>query len=117
MTQYNVIVWKTNGDENFHAFQNKPTFQDLYPLIGCSTIEIQRGYDRDISQRSFDMYCDEESKLVQKPANERATWAWYKWQKRTGNNCIPGDYISGDVAIIKKVDINLVDETKKEIAA
>ena len=27
---YNVILWKDNGDENFHVFKNKPTFQELY---------------------------------------------------------------------------------------
>ena len=27
---YNVILWKDNGDENFHVFKHKPTFDDLY---------------------------------------------------------------------------------------
>ena len=35
--------------------------------------------------------------------NNRATKAWYEWQKRPGRTCIPGDFIAGDVAILKKV--------------
>ena len=30
---YNVILWKDNGNEDFHVFKTKPTFQDLYKLI------------------------------------------------------------------------------------
>jgi len=102
---YNVILWKVNGDEDIHAFKDKPSFQDMYKLIECDTIEIQKGYDKEISSRSFDMYCDEESKLKQSLPNARATEAWYKWQKNTGHQCLPGDYISGNVCIIKKVQI------------
>ena len=36
--------------------------------------------------------------------NTKATQAWYAWQKRTGRQCIPGDFIAGHVAIIKKVN-------------
>ena len=57
---YNVILWKDNGDENFHVFKHKPTFDDLYKLIGCSLIEITKGYNPEVSQKSFEMYIDEE---------------------------------------------------------
>lgn len=109
---YNVIVWKDNDNEDIHVFKNKPTFKDLYPLLDCDLIEIQKGYNPEVSKRSFDMYCDEEAKL--KPANypnRRATHAWYTWMKRTNRMCLPGDGISGAVAIIKKLDIKL-----KEVA-
>ena len=109
---YKLHIWKAamenglpvNDNETFE-FTKKPTFDDMYPLINCDTIEILQGYDKDISDRSFDMYIDEESKL--KPVvvkNTKATKAWFDWQKRTGRVCIPGDFIAGHVAIIKKVN-------------
>jgi len=105
---YNVIVWKDNDNEDIHVFKKKPTFKDLYPLLDCSMIEITKGYNKEINNRSFDMYCDEESKMKNTTyPNKRATQAWYEWQKRTGHMCLPGDYIAGSVAIIKKIDIKL----------
>ena len=47
----------------------------------------------------------EESKL--KPVivkNTKATKAWFDWQERTKRQCLPGDFIAGHVAIIKKVN-------------
>ena len=109
---YNVILWKDNDNEDIHVFKNKPTFADLYPLIGCDMIEILQGYDSEISNRTFDMFCDEESKMKNTTyPNKRATKAWYEWQKRTKRQCLPGDHIVGNVAIIKKIDIKL-----KEVA-
>ena len=105
---YNVIVWKDNDNEDIHVFKNKPTFKELYPLIGCDMIEILQGYDPEISNRTFDMYCDGESKLKNTTyPNKRATKAWYEWQKRTKRQCLPGDHVVGHVAIIKKIDIKL----------
>lgn len=105
---YNVILWKDNDNEDIHVFKNKPTFKELYPLIGCDMIEILQGYDPEISNRTFDMYCDEESKLKNTTyPNKRATKAWYEWQKRTKRQCLPGDHVVGHVAIIKKIDIKL----------
>lgn len=105
---YNVIIWKDNDNEDIHVFKNKPTFKELYPLLGCDMIEILQGYDTEISNRTFDMYCDEESKMKSTTyPNKRATKAWYNWQERTKRQCLPGDHIAGSVAIIKKVDIKL----------
>lgn len=105
---YNVIIWKDNDNEDIHVFKNKPTFADIYPLIGCDMIEILQGYDPEISNRTFDMYCDEESKLKNTTyPNKRATKAWYEWQKRTKRQCLPGDHVVGHVAIVKKIDIKL----------
>ena len=105
---YNVIIWKDNNNEDIHVFENKPTFKELYPLLDCDMIEIQQGYDPKVQKRTFDMYCDEEAKLKNTTyPNERATKAWYAWQQKTKRQCLPGDYIAGSVAIIKKVDIKL----------
>jgi hypothetical protein len=105
---YNVIIWKDNNNEDIHVFENKPTFKELYPLLDCDMIEIQQGYDHEVQKRTFDMYCDEEAKLKNTTyPNERATKAWYAWQQKTKRQCLPGDYIAGSVAIIKKVDIKL----------
>jgi len=105
---YNVIIWKDNNNEDIHVFENKPTFKELYPLLDCDMIEIQQGYDPEVQKRTFDMYCDEEAKLKNTTyPNERATKAWYAWQQKTKRQCLPGDYIAGSVAIIKKVDIKL----------
>ena len=105
---YNVIIWKDNDNEDIHVFKNKPTFKELYPLLGCDMIEILQGYDTEISNRTFDMYCDEESKLKNTTyPNKRATKAWYNWQERTKRQCLPGDHIAGSVAIIQIVVITL----------
>ena len=108
---YKLHLWKAimgdNGPENgteTHEYNTKPTFEDMYKHIGCDMIEILHGYDKDISNRTFDIYCDEESKL-KNPfiKNDKATKAWYAWQERTGRTCIPNDFIAGNVAIIEKV--------------
>jgi hypothetical protein len=49
---------------------------------------------------------------LHKPANEKATIAWYRWLDNAGRMCMPGDTINGDVAIIKKLDVKINDKTK-----
>ena len=108
---YKLHLWKANWGNNgpetgseTHEYTKKPTFQDMYGHIGCNQIEILHGYDKDISKRTFDIYCDEESKLKNPfVKNDRATKAWYAWQERTGRTCIEGDFVAGNVAIIEKV--------------
>jgi len=108
---YNVILWKDNGNEDIHVFEKKPTFKELYPLIGCSTIQIVAGYTDE--HKTFEMYIDEEGKYnpLAYP-NKRATNAWYEWQKRTKRMCLPGDHIAGNAAIIK--NIGKIKSVKKE---
>ena len=98
---YNVILWKDNDNEDIHVFENKPTFKDLYPLIGCELIEITKGYTEELG--TFEMHIDEEGKFnnLNYP-NKRATQAWYAWQQRTKRACLPGDNLVGTVAIVKK---------------
>ena len=108
---YKLIIWKAiwtdQGPEtgtHSYILNYKPTFEDMYKHLGTDMIEISKGYDKNISNRSFDMYMDEESKL--KPVvvkNNKATEAWYAWQEKTGRTCIPEDFIAGHVAIIKRI--------------
>ena len=98
---YNVILWKDNDNEDIHVFKGKPTFSELYKLIGCNLIEIVQGYNDE--DKTFDMYSDEEAKLKNTTyPNKRATKAWYAWQQRTKRACLPGDNLVGSVAIVKK---------------
>ena len=53
---YNVILWKDNDNEDIHVFKNKPTFDDLYKLIGCELIEITKGYTEELG--TFEMHMD-----------------------------------------------------------
>ena len=111
---YKLIIWKAMmGDrgpvtgQDSYIMNYKPTFEEMYKHLNCNMIEIVQGYDKDISNRSFDMYIDEESKLKSTIIkNKRATEAWYAWQERTDRMCLPGDFIAGNVAIIRKVDKN-----------
>ena len=68
----------------------KPTFEDMYKHLSTDMIEITKGYDKDISDRSFDMYIDEESKL--KPVivnNTKATKAWFDCKNvQKDNDCL-----------------------------
>jgi hypothetical protein len=108
---YKLLIWKSvmdhhgpNTKEESYIMNYKPTFEELYKHLDCSMIEILSGYDKNISNRTFDMYCDEESKLKTPIVkNKRATDAWYAWQDRTKRQCVPGDFIAGNVAVIKKV--------------
>ncbi len=104
--KYKVIRWQTDGTEEIWEAPQKPTFQEMYKLINCTTIQRQSGYDKDISNRTFDMWMDEESKMkadefIKK--NIRATNAWFRWMKRTGHMCMPGDFIAGNTIIYKKI--------------
>ena len=96
-------------------FVQKPDWANIRPLINADMIEIQKGYDTDISNRSFEMLCNEEAKMTNMIVkNNRATKAWYEWQRRTGRKCLPGDFIAGDVAILKKV--YEPNETEQEVS-
>ncbi len=104
--KYKVIRWQTDGTEEIWEAPQKPTFPEMYKLINCTTIERQRGYDKDISNRTFDMWCDEESKMKGDEfikRNERATNAWINWLMRTGHKRMHDDFIAGNVVVYKKI--------------
>ena len=103
---YKVIRWQTDGTEEIWEAPQKPTFQEMYKLINCTTIERQSGYDKNISNRTFDMWCDEESKMKGDEfikRNERATNAWINWLMRTGHKRMHDDFIAGNVVVYKKI--------------
>ena len=104
--KYKVIRWQTDGTEEIWDASQKPTFPEMYKLINCTTIERQSGYDKEISNRTFDMWCDEESKMKGDEfikRNERATNAWINWLMRTGHKRMHDDFIAGHVVIYKKI--------------
>ena len=91
-----------------YDFKNKPTFEDMYGYLDCDMIQISTGYLPEWSNRKdgyTDIYFDEEGKFKELVIpNKHITNAWYKWQEKTGHQSLPGDYISGKVAVIQKVD-------------
>ena len=108
--KYKVIRWQTDGTEEIWEAPQKPTSPQMYKLINCTTIERQSGYDKNISNRTFDMWCDEDSKMkgdefIKK--NERATNAWYTWMNRTGHKCMHDDFIAGTVVVYKKIPCSI----------
>ena len=50
-SQWNVIIWTAMGDVKFRVFVQKPDWANIKPLINADMIEIQKGYDKDISDR------------------------------------------------------------------
>ena len=108
---YNLYIIDPDGSINTIEWtkKDKPTFEDMYPLIGCDTIQISTVYLPEFSNRKdgyVQIHIDEEG-LFKDPVpqvNRRITSAWYKWQEKTGHMCIPGDQIRGKVAIIQKTD-------------
>jgi|TARA_R100001443_G_scaffold6772_1_gene15842 hypothetical protein len=103
--KYKVYVWDADADNTETVFEApaKPTLEQLYKLIGCDTVERVSGYDKSVSNRTFDIWIDEEGKFRNPAKNLRATNAWFRWMHRTGHINIPGDYISGKAVCYKKI--------------
>ncbi len=105
---YELIIWKTSNEAHTLPFEKKPDWNKIKQLLGVQMLEIHKGYNTDVSNRSFEMLCDEEAKLRYGfKQNKRATVAWYEWQQRTGHMCIPGDFIAGDVAIVRRKNASI----------
>ena len=66
-------------------------------------MERVSGYDKSVSNRTFDIWIDEEGKFKSSTKNVRATNAWFRWMHRTGHVNIPGDYITGTTVCYKKI--------------
>jgi hypothetical protein len=106
-----VILVAEPREQKVIMFEKEPTFQDLYPLLDCKTIEIQQCW---VDNKAMDMYCDEDSKMKESiKYNEIATDLWYDWQEATGHQCIPGDYIAGNVALIYNEGKSCAVDSKK----
>ena len=59
--QYNVYVWDADADNTETVFEApaKPTLEQMYKLIGCDRVERVSGYDKSVSNRTFDIWIDE----------------------------------------------------------
>ena len=102
--EYKLIVWRTNGKTEISHHTEKPNFKLLYEKLKCRTIEMLRGKYYTISERVFDIYCDEESKLKEPHhINIKATSAWLRWQGIASTQSLPGDFIAGDTGVILKM--------------
>lgn len=102
--EYKLIVWRTKGEPEVSYHKDKPNFKLLYEKLNCDTIEILKGKDYTVSERVFDIYCDEESKLKEPHhINIKATSAWLRWQGIASRQSLPGDFIAGDTGIIVKI--------------
>ena len=103
--KYHVYVWDNDADNTETVFEApaKPTLKELYKLIGCTMVERVSGYDKDVSNRTFDIWIDEEGKFNSPVKNLRATNAWFRWMERTGHVSLPGDYITGTTVCYKKI--------------
>ena len=102
--EYKLIVWRTKGKPEVSYHKDKPNFKLLYEKLNCDTIEILKGKDYTVSERVFDIYCDEESKLKEPHhINIKATSARLRWQGIVSRQSLPGDFIAGDTGIIVKI--------------
>jgi len=96
---YNIVEtqdWKT-----------KPTFQDMYKIIDCDTIQISKAHYPIYSNRKdgyVDIYMDEEFLMKENSQpNIGATVAWKKWQDKTGHMALPGSVLHGTICVIQEV--------------
>ena len=109
--KYHVHVWDADADNTETVFEApaKPTLEQLYKLIGCTMVERVSGYDKSVSNRTFDIWIDEEGKFKSPTKNIRATNAWFRWLERKytpqtiGDVFTSGDYISGRAVCYKKI--------------
>ncbi len=108
MSSYKLHTFRTDGSVKSDPYKMKPTFQDMYKEIDCTTIQPSTAYLPKYSNRKdgyTDIYFDEEFLLKSPPVdiNKVITDAWYKWQKKTGHQSLPGTHIHGNVCVIQKV--------------
>ena len=92
------------------SLPQKPTFGDMYKVIGCDMIEMSKAYYPHYSNRKdgyVDIYFDEEFLMKEdSQPNIGATVAWKKWQEKTGHMALPGSVLHGIVCVIQKEENN-----------
>ena len=108
MSSYKLHTFRTDGSIKSDPYKMKPTFEDMYKEIDCTMIERTTGYLPKYSNRKdgyAEFWMDEEFLLKSPPVdiNKVITDAWYKWQKKTGHQSLPGTHIHGNVCVIQKV--------------
>ncbi len=119
MIKFKLHILKPDGEVSSHDYDKKPTFQDIYPLVGCTMLQPSTAYLPKYSNRKdgyAEFYMDEEGgpmiigeydkKKNPKGAivNKNVTSAWYNWQEKTGHQSLPGTKIHGNVAVIHKLE-------------
>ena len=113
-TQEPVVSSQKGGDKEEHysivetyESTHKPTFQDMYKKIGCTTIEMSKAYYPKYSNRKdgyVDIYFDEEFLMNENSEpNVGATIAWKAWQDKTGHMALPGSVLHGTVCVYQEV--------------
>ena len=98
-------VINANSSVETVSFPQKPTFEDMYQVIGCDMIEMSKAYYPHYSNRKdgyVDIYFDEEFLMKETKPNIGATVAWKKWQDKTGHMALPGSVLHGTVCVIQK---------------
>ena len=108
MSSYKLHLFHVDGYVKTSKWKTKPTFKDMYKEIDCTMIEMSTACLPKYSNRKdgyTDIYFDEEFLLKSPPVdiNKVITDAWYKWQKKTGHQSLPGTHIRGNVCVIQKV--------------
>ena len=103
---YKLYLFKSDGHTAKYDYKTKPTFKDMYPLIGCDMIEISTAKMPEYSNRKdgyTDIYFDEEFLLKSEPiVNQFVTKSWRAWLASTGRDALPPKVICGNVCVIKK---------------
>ena len=104
---FKLHILKPDGAVSSYDYNDKPTFQDMYQLVGCDMLQPSTAYLPKYSNRKdgyVEFYMDEEFLLKnpQPQVNTAVTSAWYNWQEKTGHQSLPGTKIHGNVAVIQK---------------
>ena len=107
MNEYTLFIMDPDGAVASYDYDKKPTFQDMYALVGCDILQLSTAYLPKYSNRKdgyIEFYMDEEF-LLKDPVpnvNVNITSAWYAWQDKTGHMSVPGSKIHGKVAFFRK---------------
>ena len=102
---YKLFLFKTDGHIAKYDYTKKPTFEDMYPLIETSLIEMSTAKMPEYSNRKdgyTDIYFDEEFLFKNRTVNQIITRGWREWLSATGRVVLPPAVICGNVCVIKK---------------
>ena len=68
-----------------HLNLKKPSFQDMYPLIGCDFVEMLQGYDKKYLIEKMDLIFILMKKVKKHPfIKNDITLRWLEWLENTG---------------------------------